>query len=73
MCGPVRLDPDAWYDSTRLYELLGLSPGSVDQARYRKELRFVRKAGRILFKGSWVESWLTGDPIQRREPAAAAS
>jgi hypothetical protein len=66
----VRIDPEAWYDSTGLYELLGLSPGSIDQARYRKELRFTRRAGRILMKGSWVEAWLTNEPIERREAQA---
>jgi hypothetical protein len=66
---PVQIIADAWYTKDQLIELLGLSGPAMDQARYRRELRFTKRAGQILFRGAWVESWLAGEPIEQRKPA----
>jgi hypothetical protein len=70
---PVKILPDAWYTKDQLIELLGLSGPALDQARYRRELRCAKRAGQLLFRGEWVEAWLTGEPCERHELAGVTS
>lgn len=66
----VRLEPDHFYDDVWLRLTLGLPYNTIKRARLEGRLRSTRRGGRILFKGSWVESWLAGPPP---EPTLALS
>jgi hypothetical protein len=70
MSGPHQILVNAWYDERTLSQTLGVTLGSLDRARLAGDLRYSRKAGRILFLGEWVQQWLTREepprPTRRR-------
>lgn len=71
MVTAAKLDRNAYYDEPGLCETMGLRRGSLQRARMAGTLRFTRQGGRILFRGDWVEDWLTG--AERDEPVGSAS
>lgn len=73
MTEPAKLDRDAWYDEHALHRL-GFSTGSLAKARRAGELRYrnAGRNGRAIYRGSWVEAWLSGDASECRELAGVA-
>jgi hypothetical protein len=62
MTEPVRIDPDAFYDDHSAGLKLGFQREALARARKAGELRFTKKAGRVLYRGSWLLAWLAGEP-----------
>ncbi len=63
---PIKIDADAFYTDNAL-ALAGLSDTSIAKARRAGLLRHTRRGGRIMYRGSWIIAWLTGD--QERQGA----
>lgn len=61
MAEPIRFDPAAFYLERDLREM-GLRDGSIARARRDGALKYTRRGGRILYRGDWLERWLTGSP-----------
>jgi hypothetical protein len=60
----IRFDPDAFYDEDAL-RLLGLDGETLARARRVGELR-CRQLGRVrLYKGQWLQEWLSGSEGHR--------
>jgi len=54
----IRFDADAFYDEDAL-RLLGLDSQALAKARREEELRY-RQIGRVrLYKGAWLQEWLS--------------
>jgi hypothetical protein len=54
----IRFDPDAFYDEDNL-RLLGLDSQALARAR-REEGLPCRQVGRVrLYKGAWLQEWLS--------------
>ncbi len=57
----TRFDADAVYTDGQLRLLLGLTSATLGRARRNGKLRYSRQGHRILYRGSWILSWLDGD------------
>src|SRR5262249_13570974 len=65
----IRFDPEAFYDEDAL-RLLGLDGTVLAKARRRGELR-CRQVGRIrLYKGEWLQQWLSAAEEGRKDRAS---
>jgi len=71
MTRPYAIDPAAFYDDATLHKELRIRFASLTRARESGELKYTRRGGRIMYLGRWVLDWLTGEPIEQREPARA--
>jgi hypothetical protein len=60
MTTPAVINRDAFYDVEASCRTLGLRRGPVNAARLKGDLRSVRRAGKVLIKGAWLEDWLVG-------------
>jgi hypothetical protein len=59
----IRFDADAFYDEDAL-RLLGLDSQALAKARREENLR-CRQVGRVrLYKGAWLEEWLSKEKPQ---------
>jgi hypothetical protein len=58
MIEPVTIVPDALYDDGALRQAIGLTPATLAAGRRAGTLRHVRRGKRILYRGSWVLTWL---------------
>jgi hypothetical protein len=54
----IRFDPEAFYDEDAL-RILGLDSQALARARREGDLR-CRRVGRVrLYKGAWLQEWLS--------------
>jgi hypothetical protein len=60
MTAPAVIIRDAFYDHEAIRRTLGVKDSAVDSARKRGDLRSVKRGGRILVRGDWLEAWLIG-------------
>jgi hypothetical protein len=60
MTAPARIDTNAFYDEESSSRTLGLRRSAVALARRRGELKAVRRGGKYLIRGDWLESWILG-------------
>ncbi len=63
MYEPVRIEPEALYDDSALYQSLGLTPTTLASARRAGTLRYSRNGNRKLYMGRWVLEWLEGQAV----------
>jgi hypothetical protein len=71
MVTAAKIDPSGYYDTNGLSRTLGLSYGSIVRARREGLLRSTKCGARTLYRGDWVEDWLTG--VEQPTPAEATS
>ncbi len=64
MTAPASIDPNGIYDDEAASRTLGLRRSAVALARRRGELKAVKRGGKYLIKGSWLEAWLVGDAAE---------
>jgi hypothetical protein len=65
----IRFEPDAFYDEDAL-RLLGFDGEALARARREGELR-CRRVGRVrLYKGEWLQRWLSGLEEGRKDRAS---
>jgi hypothetical protein len=65
----LRFDPDAFYDEDAL-RVLGLDGDTLARARREGVLR-CRRIGRVrLYKGEWLQEWLSASQEQEDDGAA---
>lgn len=62
----IHFDPEAFYDEEQL-RLLGLDGKTLANARRQGELRYRQLGRQRLYKGEWLQAWLSGtaQPEQR--------
>jgi hypothetical protein len=60
MTAPAVIIRDAYYDHEAIRRTLGVKDSAVDSARKSGALKSVKRGGRILIRGDWLESWLLG-------------
>ena len=60
MATATKINRGTFYDMEWLELEAGLRYSSIQRARKDGRLRFTRQGGKILFRGDWVEDWLTG-------------
>jgi hypothetical protein len=58
MIDPVSIEPDAVFDDGALYLILGLTQGTLAEARRTGALCYTRQGHRTLYLGKWVLRWL---------------
>ena len=61
---PIRLDPEAIYDTHALRLLLGLSSAALARGRREGTLRYARRGRQTYYIGAWVLAWLSSAPEQ---------
>lgn len=71
MTAPATIQHDAYYDVDVIARELGLRANAVERARKSGELRSTKRGGRVLYRGSWIDSWLSGAEQPSRELATA--
>jgi hypothetical protein len=60
MTAPAVIIRDAFYDHEAIRRTLQLRDSAVDSARKSGELKSVKRGGKVLIKGAWLEDWLVG-------------
>jgi hypothetical protein len=72
MLEPIRIIRDAYYDGPSATIALGIGETSLARARRSGALRHVRRGGRIMYKGEWLDEWLSGTAGDGRDRETAA-
>jgi hypothetical protein len=73
MIEPVRIEPESIYDDGSLRQALGLTPAALAAARRTGTLRYTRSGKRILYRGSWILSWLDSPCTQKTAAGEAVT
>jgi hypothetical protein len=60
MVTAAKIDRQGYYDTNGLSRTLGVSCASILRARREGLLRSSKCGARTLYRGDWVEDWLTG-------------
>ena len=71
MTAPATIQHDAYYDVDVIARVLGLRANAVDRARKSGALRSTKRGGRVLIRGDWLDSWLSGAEQPQEELAGA--
>jgi hypothetical protein len=55
---PPPIHPTGCYDLAQARAVLGLTASTLQREVFLRRIRFARRAGRLLFMGSWLIQWL---------------
>jgi hypothetical protein len=69
---PAIINPDAVYHDGQARLLLGLTGATLARARREHRLRYTRQGHSILYRGSWLLSWLEADASAVAQSSASA-
>ena len=59
----IKIDPDAFYDTDLICDLLQVKRSSLDKIRRSGELKSVKKINKHVCRGQWLIDWLeSADP-----------
>lgn len=62
----VWINPEAFYDDSNIYGLLGISISAITRSRLDGSLRFTRAGKRVFYLGQWIIDWLTHNEVRGR-------
>jgi len=66
---PAMFDPEAFYRSSQVVSMLGLSAKSLGTAIKHRRLRSTQIGPNRLFKGQWLIDWLESESVNQTKPA----
>jgi hypothetical protein len=69
---PTRINADAVYTDVTASMALGISLSALDKGRRDGSLRFSRRAGKVLFLGSWLLQWIEAGEVRADRPEIAS-
>jgi hypothetical protein len=72
MCQPFSIQRDGVYDDGQVRLALDLPEATLRRERREGRLRYIRKAGRVFYLGSWLMEWLESEAAQKSGEVAHA-